>query len=29
MAACTIPDDVHMRLMDAVERKMAAKNPVR
>jgi len=25
MAACTIPDDVHTRLMDAVERKMAAK----
>jgi hypothetical protein len=29
MAACTIPDDVHTRLMAAVERKMAAKNPVR
>ena len=26
MASCAIPDDVHSRLMDAVERKMAAKN---
>jgi len=26
MAACTIPEDVHSRLMAAVERKMAAKN---
>jgi anti-sigma factor RsiW len=25
MQACTIPDDVHSRLMAAVERKMAAK----
>ena len=25
MSACTIPDDVHSRLMEAVERKMAAK----
>ena len=27
MASCTIPEDVHSRLMAAVERKMAAKNP--
>jgi anti-sigma factor RsiW len=27
MAACTIPEDVHSRLMAAVERKMAAKTP--
>ena len=26
MAACTIPEDVHSRLMAAVDRKMAAKN---
>ena len=26
MSSCTIPDDVHARLMAAVERKMAAKN---
>jgi anti-sigma factor RsiW len=27
MSSCAIPDDVHSRLMAAVERKMAAKNP--
>jgi predicted anti-sigma-YlaC factor YlaD len=26
MEACTIPQDVHLRLMAAVEKKMAAKN---
>jgi len=26
MSSCTIPEDVHTRLMAAVERKMAAKN---
>jgi anti-sigma factor RsiW len=26
MSACAIPEDVHSRLMAAVERKMAAKN---
>jgi hypothetical protein len=25
MSACTIPEDVHTRLMSAVERKMAAR----
>jgi anti-sigma factor RsiW len=27
MSACTIPEDVHSRLMAAMERKMAAKIP--
>lgn len=27
MSACAIPDDVHSRLMAAVERRMAAKSP--
>jgi len=27
MSACTIPDDVHSRLMAAMEKKMAAKTP--
>jgi anti-sigma factor RsiW len=27
MSACTIPEDVHDRLMAAVERKMAARSP--
>jgi anti-sigma factor RsiW len=26
-SSCTIPDDVHSRLMAAMEKKMAAKNP--
>ena len=27
MSACAIPEDVHSRLMAALERRMAAKNP--
>jgi hypothetical protein len=27
MSSCAIPDDVHSRLMAAVERKLAARNP--
>jgi len=27
MSSCTIPEDVHSRLIAAVERKMAAKSP--